>query len=407
MSSQSRQQSTQGQSPQNATQAAGSDTIQMPPNSVMQAALDLRQREVEAAESPELAAVTPAPHPIEDVFLQTPCEVMLAWDLDELAAAIDQFITMVCGAGARNDEAAETDGPDAGAAVDAGECAQEPVRALDEDADYLNQRDNETQGGRTGDQQCAPTALTMSLLALHDNDEATLINATMALLEEQGQSAAEGRSPEELVIQLMQSTNWTAAYEQAPQFFEHDSGWRTPRYDGGAVIKSPYAQAFTASRYEACADQGATIVSTATTIVDGRSFDKMGFDERWDFALDSWRQGGEVNFEGDFTDSGHVVHIVDITEARMVVHDPYGMRLSRAYLRNGESPGTLDAADLEVFERRANGQAGLHAALESAQSSDSWGRFNLYTRDELKALDALRWLVVIHPTAPEQTCEAA
>ena len=62
----------------------------------------------------------------------------------------------------------------------------------------------------------------MALLALYDTHETALQEATRSLLEGHGHALVDGHDPEEAIIQLMLTTDWKAAYEQSPQFFEHD-----------------------------------------------------------------------------------------------------------------------------------------------------------------------------------------
>ncbi len=377
----------------------------MPPNSVMQEALRQRQAELSEAESPAQAVCSPAPSPLEEVLEAIDAAEQADLSLEELAALVDQYVRacMASSSSAERGEAALEEGPaTCGTSTD----VAGPPTAREEgsgEAGYLNQMDNDVQGGKAAGAQCSPTSLAMALRALYDNNETALQEATRSLLEEHGHALADGHDPEEAIIQLMLTTDWKAAYEQAPQFFEHDPRWQASHLDG-EVIQNPFAHAFTAARYDACADRAATVVSTATTFDDGESLAAMDFDGRWQFALEAWQAGGEVNFQGDFTRSGHVVHILDITDRTMVLHDPYGMRLSSGYtLRNGSPHEPLTARDQAVFDRRADGRAALVAALASSDTFDGWGQFNHYERDELCDLNALEWLVVFQPSPSEPT----
>ena len=381
---------------------------EMPPNSVMQEAIATRLAELQAAQSPEQASVTRAPSPIEEFFEELSPTEIAVMAVTELVSLLDRYISGVLEA----DTGATADAPAGEEAVEQQAAEQESapvteeeaVRTADEDAVYSNQMDNDTQGGKPNHAQCGPTSLTMSLMALYDNDESALKAATNTLLAEQGQKPVESHDAEEAIIQLMLSTNWDAAFKAAPQFFEHNPNWRHEKHQGSGVIKSPFAHAYTASRYDRCGDGAATIVSTGVTIDDGESSKALDFDGRWQFALDAWRAGGEVTFEGGFTGSGHVVHIVEITDTGMVVNDPFGMHipgLENNYLRNGKAPPELSPSQVEKFDERANGRAELPAALKEGEAYSAWGERNHFTREELKALDALKWLLVLHPEATE------
>jgi len=407
MSQQQSHQNTQTLAPTHGP-SSESATTQMPPNSVMQEALQKRQAELKEAESPAQAVCTPAPSPLEEVLEAIEASEQVELSLEELAALVDQYL---CACLSSSSPAASNNGaPEASPATSGGatgtDAQSNGSEELYEDAEYLNQMDNDVQGGKAAFTQCSPTSLAMSLLSLYDNDASALQEATRRLLEEDGQTAVDGHDPEEAIIQLMLATDWEAAYAQAPQFFENNPQWQAYHMDG-EVIQNPFAQAFTAARYDACGDTAATVVSTATTFDNGESFDSMDFNGRWQFALDAWQAGGEVNFQGDFTKSGHVVHILDITDDTMVLHDPYGMRLSSGYeLRNGSTHEPLTARDQAVFDRRADGRAALVAALASSDTFDAWGQFNHYERDELCDLNALEWLVVFHPSPSEPTSDS-
>jgi hypothetical protein len=241
----------------------------------------------------------------------------------------------------------------------------------------------------------------MSILALYDHNMDHFWAAITPLLEAEGQKADPTIDPEEALVALMLATDWEAAFQNDPAYFEHNPAWQAG-HPGSSVIKNPMAQAWTASRFDVVTNDGITIASTATTVEGGESAAPMSFDERWDWTLEALERGGEVSFEGDFTDSGHVVKLVDMSEERMVVHDPYGMHLPGGYLRNGEAPaGPLSSRRAETFATRSheNPTLGtqLQRSIEEGSPYDRWGERNAFSKMELQALDALKWVLVLEP----------
>ncbi|HCH63652.1 MAG TPA: hypothetical protein DFR83_12675, partial [Deltaproteobacteria bacterium] len=222
-------------------------------------------------------------------------------------------------------------------------------------------------------------------------------DAAEPLLAAVGQTVDRNGQPEGAITTLIVHTDWEAAYAAAPDLFENNPDWQA-FHPGDDVIKSPLAQAYIASLFEGV-DDALSIASTYTTVTDGECSGPMDFNGRWDWAQDAWEQGGQVSFEGGFTGSGHVVHIREFTESGMVIDDPNGVRLNGDhYLKNGMPPSTdhkTPAAEA-TFERRTETNIDLRAPYEAGLESSRWGERNTYARSELEALDALRWVLVIH-----------
>ncbi len=270
-----------------------------------------------------------------------------------------------------------------------------------EDAPYLSQIGNPTvgevgDGARKKDrEQCSPTSLTMSLLSLYDNDQERFFNALEVLLAEVGQAVDRDKDPELGVMALMLATDWDRAFVQKPEYFEHNPAWRA-QHQGNEVIQCPLAQAYTASCFDAVADSGLTIASTATTVDGGASSAPMDFDGRWDWARKAFEDGGEVSFQGGFTRAGHVVQVEDIQPDAMVLQDPYGLFVEPGvYIVNGQAAPPLTGKRAAAFEARTEQNPGLRDIAAAGETSDRWGERNAYGKAELQALDALKWVLVL------------
>lgn len=274
------------------------------------------------------------------------------------------------------------------------------AQAVDGDAEnatYLDQHDNPAAGSKDGGSQCSATSFTMGLMNIYDGEAEKFFDAAEPLLAALGQSVDRDGQPEQAVTTLLMETDWEAAYAAHPNFFEHNPDWRswTP---GDDVIKSPNAQAYIASRFEGI-DDALNIASESTTVTDGEQSAEMDFNGRWDWARSAWEDGGQVSFQGGFTRGGHVVHINSFKEDHMVIDDPSGMYLGRSgYLQNGQAPTASQQASGQVtFEYRSEDSPELKEAFKEGQASDHWGARNHYSKAELDAVDALKWVLVIKP----------
>ncbi len=267
---------------------------------------------------------------------------------------------------------------------------------------YANQVDNKQRNGKAPDSQCGATSLTMALLSMFDNDPTALMAETKVLVEAEGGKWEAGLAPEEGIVLLLSVTNWDRAFQDAPAYFGYDPNWRKD-HKGANVIKSPYAHAYTASRFSTKNGSGLTIASVYTTIEDGETLPVMTFDERWDWVLKQVQDGGHVTFQGAFTSTGHVVYIVEMSSSDMVIHDPYGMHFHSApYLHNGKAPSATHKLKSSEFLERVNGQGDLIEAWDKGAVLKDWGKNNWYSKEEIKGLDGLLWALVIDGRT---TCE--
>ncbi len=299
-----------------------------------------------------------------------------------------------------------------GRVLDDGECEAVPLRTLSGPGrtarTYLNQRDNRSVGlTRLGtlvspDAQCAATSLTMSLLSLYDGDRAAFLDECASLARQQGRPLQDPSEDdvELAVMDLILHTDWGRAFTSARAFFEGPT-WRK-WHPGNRVIKNPFAQAYTASRFSRCGDHGVSIVSQAVCIERGRVRQGMDFARRWSWAQQMWQSGAELSFEGNFTQSGHVVHVLELAANSMVIHDPFGMCLTQnVYLSNGKAPRPLSTELQKVLARRVQHNPSLKSALATNQPYFRWGERNAYSRAELSGkLGALKWVLAIGTDTP-------
>ncbi|MBC04282.1 MAG: hypothetical protein CMJ34_13430 [Phycisphaerae bacterium] len=287
------------------------------------------------------------------------------------------------------------------------ECAIDPVRLIksaDETArSYLNQLDNRRVGLRrlgsrvAAHAQCASTSLTMSLLALYDGDRTTMLEECRSLAAEQGQSLVDvSKEDIELaVMDLIIGTDWQRAQRRAPAFFE-GRDWRPPSHSGNRIIKNPFAQAYTASRFARCGDVGVSIASRWVCIERGLVGPGLNLDQRWEWTRRQWQAGAEVSFEAAFTDRGHVVHVLEASTKELVVHDPYGLWLGGTrYIRNGTAAPRMSNRSAAAFERRSSHNLPLREQRASGRVFERWGERNLIAKQDLVAINGPAWVLAI------------
>jgi hypothetical protein len=350
--------------------------------------------------------------PVDESLRLLGPEELAELGLDELVAYLDEVVGHFTAAAAEQAglapdhrcdpdfvEPAEPDLRESDVGLD---LAREPSgEELDEELDdeaYRSQTDNAKQGGKTGETQCSATALTMSLVKLAGGEAelaAELPLVAGRLVGGVGECAPDGTSSdavgelslgqlEEQVIELMLQIDWERATSESPKQFGEEAGWRTDHFAGANVIKHPYAQSYLAHQFSFCG--GDTLEMASKT-------GGVGFDERWAKVLQAHEEGAEITFQADFTGSGHVVHIVEMDEQGMTVHDPYGLCLSEGwYLKNGTARTNQNR---ELVDRRCAGDSARMASFDSGEAREDWGRANVYTRAELEGMDALPWALIL------------
>ncbi len=348
------------------------------------------------------AQVAPTPDvdggPVDEALRVLSPEALLGLSNDELIVYIDECLAWWTG----EEDVAEVEAAEAGsqgptqvqldeaAAILAGEDEEEDVDV------YLNQLDNDQAGNKAADAQCSATSATMALLKLADGDEAAFMAETRTLIGDNGGTASKD-CPEELFIELLLTINWEEAYTAAPAMFANQPTWQSG-HPGDDVIKHPYAQAYAASLYAFCAQDSLECSSkfrNAEGTEDRSPSEGASFEDRWAHAITAKGEGAELTFQGDFTGSGHVVYVVGINDSQVVVHDPYGLkRPSGRYIKNGCKPPKSDDTQAEI-ETRSGGHGPTMVAYEAQEPYERWGEHNVYTKDEIKSLGALSWLLIL------------
>ena len=248
---------------------------------------------------------------------------------------------------------------------------------------YKSQRDNESSHG-SADVLCSPTSFTMALIDIHGGDEASVQAQAKDLLH-----AVKGKTDytqtEDLLIELLQKTNWEAAEKAKPSFF-----WRPPNKTwaqwakstyGGRYYKDPNAQQYIASLFSCVAN------SKAVTHNCERRAD-------WAPVIEALSKGAKVYGEGAFTSSGHVVYVTAADDTGIHINDPYGCWIG-SYIKNGNPAPKLNNSALRKFETRSKDNPLLNTMMESRQPYARWGENNYYTWSEVEALQIGKWLSVL------------
>lgn len=274
---------------------------------------------------------------------------------------------------------------------------------------YLNQLDNRSVGLRRlgslvpPEAQCSATSLTMSLLSLYGGDRQTLLAECRSLATEQGQALADSSTEaiELAVMDVMLGTDWEQAVRRSPAYFE-GRDWRPASHRGNRIIKNPFAQAYTASRFERCGDSGVSVVSDRVCIERGVASGGLGAAARWSWMRRMWAAGAELSVEAAFTQSGHVVYVLEPLEDRMLVHDPYGLWLGGGrYIRNGQAAPILGARAAATFARRVQDHPELVQQRDSGRPYARWGEHNRMSREEVRAIGGPTWALAIGTGEPE------
>jgi hypothetical protein len=97
---------------------------------------------------------------------------------------------------------------------------------------------------------------------------------------------------------------------------------------------------------------------------------------------------------------GHIVLLVAIHDDGIVIHDPYGMRLTAGYVKNGTANAQRIAGEAAttVPRRLAHNPELLAAATDLAarhEPRSDWGRSNFYDYDEVVHYQIGKWSSVL------------
>ena len=271
--------------------------------------------------------------------------------------------------------------------LDAQPSAEPPSRPGGPAPEYRSQRDNRWAAGKSADQQCAATSATMAFLELAES-RSTAVAALRNLIQRHNQVPPDTDHPEDLFIALVLAIDWTRAPQRHPHRFLEEHDWRDG-FSGGNIIKHPYALAFAASMLPFCDSQPKQMVSARWTASKS---------QRWDQAVRAHNSGARLIFETGLTSSGHVVMVVDIDEAGVVLHDPYGMAFSGSlYLRNQEAPSSRHSRALAA--RRCSGDAHVLQLFDQKRAYASWGASNYHSRAEIDQRGGIKWALPFRPRA--------
>lgn len=258
------------------------------------------------------------------------------------------------------------------------------------DSTYKSQRDNKS-AHVAADASCSPTSFTMALIDLHGGDEASVRSQTIQFLEDVG-GQTNYEQLEDLIIELLQKTDWPAAVKAKPSFFWGDdwATWADNRY-GGRFYKDPNAQQYVASFYSGTSADGANTVNV----------EKQSDWKAVEAALD---EGATATAQGEFTGSGHVVYVTDVSAEGITINDPYGLWVNPGiYVKNGATqvPG-FGGEDLEALKRRAKKNSELLDVYESFESPETaragfakWGEQNFFSYTDASEINLGSWVSIL------------
>src|SRR5690606_5795424 len=125
-----------------------------------------------------------------------------------------------------------------------------------DDAAYLNQIDNESPYSE-GTAQCSPTSFTMQLIGVYQGDVEAVKARAREILDERGERS-DYEQPEDLIIEILQTTDWDKACAEKPSFFWSPrtwAEWAAKKYQG-KYYKDPNAQQYVASLFDAVGNTG-------------------------------------------------------------------------------------------------------------------------------------------------------
>jgi hypothetical protein len=275
------------------------------------------------------------------------------------------------------------------AAVDAPQ--EGPAPAHERGDAFKNQRDNKSVHVAAG-VSCSPTSFTMALIDLHGGDEGTVRARATELIKERGGNTKYDQT-EELIIELLQIVDWPQATAEKPAYFwepEKWAAWAKATY-GGRYYKDPNAQQYVASLFPKTGGSAAETYSECYSR------------EKWEPVVKALAAGAVATAQGSFTASGHVVDIVDATDAGVTINDPFGLWLKGTsyQIMNGDKAPKLGSTDRATLERRATTNSELLAEYERSSGGrspggfDAWGRRNFYSWADVQAVKLGKWISVL------------
>lgn len=257
---------------------------------------------------------------------------------------------------------------------------------------FKNQRDNQSKHV-SGGASCSPTAFTMALIDLHGGDEEAVRAQTIKLITDRGGNTKYDQT-EELVIELLQVVDWSAACAEKPEYFGSlGKGWakwaqESYKNKSGAVVyyKDPNAQQYVASLYSATGGSAAETYNAVTK-------------EAWAPVIKALAEGAFATAQGSFT-GGHVVTIVGADDSGVTYNDPFGMWIKGSgypLFPNGVAKvPKLNATDQAIFDRRASANARLVEAFNNGETGyPAWGERNFLSWPEVESIKLGLWISVL------------
>lgn len=254
-----------------------------------------------------------------------------------------------------------------------------------DDAAYLDQVDNESPYSE-GTAQCSPTSFTMQLIGVYQGDVEAVKARAREILDERGERS-DYEQPEDLIIEILQTTDWDKACAEKPSFFWSPrtwAEWAAKKYQG-KYYKDPNAQQYVASLFDAVGNTGEQTLSKCYTRKD------------WAPVIDALAKGALVSGQGAFTEDGHVVSIIAADDDGVVINDPFGLYVEGGYyLMNGHRPRvSLASSGLETLGRRARLRPDVVEAYHANEALPNWGQSNFYSWADVVAVQLGRWLSVL------------
>lgn len=259
------------------------------------------------------------------------------------------------------------------------------------DLEYANQRDNAYRNDRGvfGDNMCTVTSLSMQLQGIYGSAVAVNL-ATAALIRRYGgtpppEAELSGRQCEDVIMLLFDALTAAGVWEQhkdsrsAPFY----GGWRNDVPAGWKYHQSGVCQAYALSLYDEI-----TYTTNLSPLADGYSdrFEDW-FKEKVKPELDA---GVTFSLSTSLT-NGHFVTLLDVLGDGVLIHDPYGTRANKGYIRNG-SPD-YEARILEEQETLAvrfshNPELASYLDASPPEPVNNWGERNFFTWEEV-----LKWRI--------------
>lgn len=265
--------------------------------------------------------------------------------------------------------------------------------------EFLNQLDNDfAEGGVDGTNMCNVTSLAMQLVALRGGDAEVVKQETCDLITQHGgtppaQAGLAGQQTEDVIMMffdhLASKDYWQqfVAETKAPFY----AGWATtdPRgkeaFDAGKFHQMGSCQAHVLSLYQGVHSENQSPISV-------QKKDEALKSTR-EFLLEVVRpqleQGVTFSTSTRLT-SAHIVLLLRVLDDGVVVHDPYGAKISNSfakpadYLNNGKAAPTDDAKRPYLEVRFRENSELLEALRAGAGERADWGRSNYFTWEEVE-----------------------